>query len=269
MKTVWAQDQFLSGPTYLLPVYREPHARRCGKGREPRAPEPWAAPGPSCFPAWAARPWGGGRPGEWLPGSERDVVPAPTPSGSAWASRLEGPGTEGQAAAPEDAGSSRLSARSPGAVQPAGQVPPAAHRLHQPAAAGAGAPVQAQQVPVAAQALRGGHVADAHGDPGEPAARTRLPCAPPPPRPVPATEVWSRRGRTCVYDPPPPRGGAGGSGSSAPERGDARSFPAQPPVPPQPRGGPGGEGRRLQPQPPPAPLLRPLLPPGGGPGRTE
>lgn len=52
--------------------------------------------------------------------------------------------------------------RSPGAVQPPGEVPPAAHRLHQPAAAGTGAPVQAQQVPVPAQALRGGHVADAH-----------------------------------------------------------------------------------------------------------
>lgn len=58
-------------------------------------------------------------------------------------------------------------------VQPAGEVPEAPHRVHQPAAAGAGEPVQAQQIPVQAEALWSGHVADADGNTGEaPASKT-------------------------------------------------------------------------------------------------
>lgn len=56
--------------------------------------------------------------------------------------------------------------RSRPAVWLDGEVPSAPHSLHQPAAPGAGEPVQAQQVPVQTQALRGGHVTDAHRDAG-------------------------------------------------------------------------------------------------------
>ena len=88
-----------------------------------------------------------------------------------------------------------LSHPSPGAVQPAGEVPPAPHRLHQPAAAGAGAPVQAQQVPVSAQTLRGGHLTDAHGDSGT--VHT--------PHPLPACSSLPGTLSLCSPHPGPPR----------------------------------------------------------------
>lgn len=47
-----------------------------------------------------------------------------------------------------------------------GEVPEAPHGLHQSAAAGAGEPVQTQQVPVQTQTLRGGHFTHADRDTG-------------------------------------------------------------------------------------------------------
>lgn len=52
-------------------------------------------------------------------------------------------------------------------VRAFGEVPEAPHRFYQPAAAGAGEPVQAQQVPVQTQTLRGGHFAHADRNAGE------------------------------------------------------------------------------------------------------
>ena len=52
------------------------------------------------------------------------------------------------------------------AVQPAGEVQTSQNGVHQPAAPGARAPVQTQQVPLTTQTLRGGHVLDADGNTG-------------------------------------------------------------------------------------------------------
>uniref|UniRef100_A0A1I8FXX7 Serine/arginine repetitive matrix protein 2 n=1 Tax=Macrostomum lignano TaxID=282301 RepID=A0A1I8FXX7_9PLAT len=54
-----------------------------------------------------------------------------------------------------------------GASRPAGQDAPTADGLHQSAAAGTRAAVQAQQIPVQTEAVRGGHQPDAHRDAGE------------------------------------------------------------------------------------------------------
>lgn len=55
---------------------------------------------------------------------------------------------------------------SPGAVQPARQVQETKNCLYEPAAAGVGAPVQAEQVPVTTQALRSGDVTHADRNSG-------------------------------------------------------------------------------------------------------
>lgn len=60
-----------------------------------------------------------------------------------------------------------LSLSSGPSVWSVGEVPEAPHGLHQPAAPGAGEPVQTQQVPVQTQTLRGGHVPDADRDSGK------------------------------------------------------------------------------------------------------
>lgn len=55
---------------------------------------------------------------------------------------------------------------SPGAIKLARQVQTTEDRVHESAAAGAGASVQAEQVPVATEALRGGDVPHADRNPG-------------------------------------------------------------------------------------------------------
>lgn len=57
--------------------------------------------------------------------------------------------------------------RSPGAVQPARQVQETTDRVHEPAAAGAGASVQAEQVPLTTEALRSGDVPHADRNAGK------------------------------------------------------------------------------------------------------
>ncbi|CAI9571725.1 unnamed protein product, partial [Staurois parvus] len=56
--------------------------------------------------------------------------------------------------------------RSPGSVQSAGEVQKTEDSLHQPAVVGVGTPVQAEQIPLQTETFRGGHIADAHRDPG-------------------------------------------------------------------------------------------------------
>lgn len=55
---------------------------------------------------------------------------------------------------------------SPGAVQPARQVQETKNCLYEPAVAGVGASVQAEQVPVTTEAVRGGHVTHADRNSG-------------------------------------------------------------------------------------------------------
>lgn len=56
---------------------------------------------------------------------------------------------------------------SPGTVQPARQVPETKNCIYEPAAAGVGASVQAEQVPLPAQAIRSGHVPHADRNAGK------------------------------------------------------------------------------------------------------